>query len=221
MERMESGKAKTTQRILAAAQSLFMRYGYSRVVVDDIVRELGMSKKTIYNHYSGKTAILMACIDQFAREYEARAEAIIGDSQLPLRQKLTAYLELIGLSFSNFSQEFWVDIKRSEPEAWEKICVFRREIPLKNFGQLMDEGVREGYLRDDSSRQLAILMLIATMQQLTDPDYLRQFPADITAAIPADTARRVEQVVNILLRGVLSPDFVQSLTGEESPTKLE
>ncbi|GAB2538714.1 TetR/AcrR family transcriptional regulator [Spirosoma aerophilum] len=204
---MESGKAKTTQRILGAAQTLFMKYGYSRVVVDDIVRELGMSKKTIYNHYSGKTAILMACIDQFALDYERRADAILSDKQLPIRQKLTAYLELIGLSFSNFTQEFWVDIKRSEPEAWQKICVFRRDIPLKNFSQLMDDGVREGYLRDDSSRHLAILMLIATMQQLTDPDYLIQFPAEITDAVPLDSAQRVEQVVNILLRGVLTPGF--------------
>ncbi|RYF68804.1 MAG: TetR family transcriptional regulator, partial [Cytophagaceae bacterium] len=41
---METIKDKTRKRILEAALSLFMRYGYSRVVVDDIVRELAISK---------------------------------------------------------------------------------------------------------------------------------------------------------------------------------
>ena len=201
---METIKDKTRKRILEAAQSLFMRYGYSRVVIDDIVRELAISKKTIYNHFSGKSAILMACIEQFAEAYQVKAAAILQNDDLPIREKLTAYLEFIGLSFSSLSQDFWIDIKRSEPEAWAYINTFKQDISLKDFGQLMDEGVKAGYLLDDSSRHIGILMLIATMQQLTDPDYLSQFPAEITAAVPLDTSKRVEQIVTILLRGLLA-----------------
>ncbi|GAB3797297.1 TetR/AcrR family transcriptional regulator [Spirosoma humi] len=201
---MDTIKGKTRKRILEAALALFMRYGYSRVVVDDIVRELAISKKTIYNHFSGKSAILMACIEQFAETYQAKAAAILQNPDLPIREKLTAYLEFIGLSFSSFSQDFWIDIKRAEPDAWAYINTFKREISLKDFGQLMDEGVKAGYLPNDSSRHMGILMLIATMQQLTDPDYLSQFPAEITAAVPLDTSKRVEQIVLILLRGLLT-----------------
>ncbi|GAB3045989.1 TetR/AcrR family transcriptional regulator [Spirosoma pulveris] len=202
-----SAKAKTRQHIIEAAQKLFLQHGYSDMSVDDLARELGISKKTIYNHFSSKSELLMAGIEQFAQEYQTRADAILNDVDLTLRQKVAAYLRFIGISFANINQGFWTDIKRSEPEAWKKACEIRRDIPLKHFSQLMDEGVRVGYLRDDSSRHIAMLTYVAAIQQLTDLDFLSQFPGSITSALSDDLAARADQIVNLLLHGLLTPRF--------------
>src|SRR2546429_9762743 len=51
--------------ILAAAGRLFL--GPGRVGMDDLARELGMSKKTIYRHFPDKHGLLIAVLDrQFA-----------------------------------------------------------------------------------------------------------------------------------------------------------
>lgn len=207
------------QRIVAVAQTLFLRYGYSRVVVDDIVRELAISKKTIYNHFAGKKDILLACIEQFALDYQAGAKAILTNTDLPLRQKVMAYLRLVGESFSNINQEFWTDLKHSEPDAWAKVNAFKREIMLQNLSVLMDEGVRAGYLRNDSSRYIAMLIYIATMPQLDDLDYLNQFPAEIRNALPHDPIERTDQVANVLLQGLLTPKFYNEQFFDEVDTK--
>lgn len=200
-------KNETVQRIIEAAKKLFLRYGYSRVVVDDITRELGISKKTIYNHFNSKADILTACIEQFAQDYQRQADTILNDVDLPLRQKLNAYLRFIGVSFTDIDKSFLQDLKRSEPECWQRINDLRRDIVLKHFTQLIDEGVRVGYLRDDSSRHLAILVYIGSMQQLTDLDYLSLFPENMTKAVPDDAQALADQTIQLLLSGMLTPKF--------------
>lgn len=78
---------------------------------------------------------------------------------------------------------------------------------LRYLTQLVDEGVRVGYIRDDASRQLAIMMFISTVQQLTDADFLEQFPAEMTRHIPSLSQERIDQVMSILLRGILTEKF--------------
>lgn len=185
----------------------FLRYGYSRVTVDDIVRELAISKKTVYNHFPNKSAILLACIDSFVRTFRQQAEAILGNTKLPLREKLSQYLRHIGLSFTRVSPEFMQDIKRSEPDAWERLCMYRRDEVLRYLSTLMDEGVEAGYIRNDPSRYLAILAYIGAMEQLEDPDFVAQFPSVFVQAVPNQTQERADQLIKLLLHGLLTPAF--------------
>lgn len=200
-------KPSTDERIVTAAMSLFLRYSYSRVTVDDIVRELAMSKKTIYNHFPNKSAILLACIDSFVKTFRRQADVILGNAELPLRDKLNLYLRHIGLSFTHVSQEFMQDIKRSEPEAWERLCSYRRDVLMHHLGTMMDEGVRIGYIRDDLSRHLAILAYIGALEQLDDPDFVAQFPTSFAQTVPNNAQDRADQLIKLLLHGLLTPAF--------------
>jgi AcrR family transcriptional regulator len=53
-------KDETRRAILAAAQSLFTRYGPVKTSVADIARDLGMSPANIYNFYPSRDAIMEA-----------------------------------------------------------------------------------------------------------------------------------------------------------------
>lgn len=46
------------QRILTTSESLFMRYGLKSVTMDDIARELGISKKTLYQFVDNKSDLI-------------------------------------------------------------------------------------------------------------------------------------------------------------------
>ncbi|MFF7191648.1 TetR/AcrR family transcriptional regulator [Streptomyces sp. NPDC008222] len=52
---------------MEAASRVFFAPGFARVNMDDLARELGMSKKTIYRHFPDKRSLLTAVLDrQFA-----------------------------------------------------------------------------------------------------------------------------------------------------------
>lgn len=49
-----------TEKIILKSADLFLSYGFKSVTMDDIANALGMSKKTIYQHFENKTKLVEA-----------------------------------------------------------------------------------------------------------------------------------------------------------------
>ena len=47
------------EKIISESINLFMTYGLRSVTMDDVARHLGMSKKTIYQHFKDKEDIII------------------------------------------------------------------------------------------------------------------------------------------------------------------
>src|SRR4029450_7894785 len=65
------------QQIVEAARAHFFSHGFRSVTMDDLAEELGISKKTLYAHFTGKIALLEAVLtDKFA-VVEAKLKGIM------------------------------------------------------------------------------------------------------------------------------------------------
>ena len=51
------------QKILAEAEALFMKYGFKSITMDDIARELSISKKTLYLYFEDKNDLVNHAIE--------------------------------------------------------------------------------------------------------------------------------------------------------------
>lgn len=58
---------QTVNRILAASSKLFMRKGYDKTTMQDILDELKLSKGAIYHHFKSKEEILSVVIQHWAQ----------------------------------------------------------------------------------------------------------------------------------------------------------
>jgi AcrR family transcriptional regulator len=74
----------------ARAAALFLERGYDSVTVDDIVREVGGSKGSVYSFYGGKDGLFLAAIDDTLRELRQPFERL-KISGLSLEQGLTEF----------------------------------------------------------------------------------------------------------------------------------
>jgi AcrR family transcriptional regulator len=84
--------ADKSARILKAALDLFVRYGIKRTSIDDIVREAGIAKGTLYLYYQSKDALFAAVAERMCAERLAMArEASAGAG--PLVDRLVAILD--------------------------------------------------------------------------------------------------------------------------------
>jgi AcrR family transcriptional regulator len=79
--------------IVDAASRLFLAPGPGRVNMDDLARELGMSKKTIYRHFPGKLSLLTAVLD---RQFGAMEGTLIAAAEqsagTPWRKRIRRFL---------------------------------------------------------------------------------------------------------------------------------
>ncbi|MBG9979862.1 TetR/AcrR family transcriptional regulator [Facklamia sp. DSM 111018] len=76
------------QEILDIAFELFEKKGYDTVSTNDIVKEVGIARGTLYHHFKSKEDILDSIIEQFCQKSFDRARQIAQDSSIPVTQRL-------------------------------------------------------------------------------------------------------------------------------------
>lgn len=74
--------------IMVAAAELFMAEGYAAVSMDAVARTAGVSKATLYAHFSGKEALFESIIADGCAQMRQRADTLLASHGLPLRQAL-------------------------------------------------------------------------------------------------------------------------------------
>ena len=74
-------------RIFKAAVARFARYGLRRTTMDDVAAAAGVSRKTVYNYFTNKSALVAEVIFDEARRVNARARRGV-DLDLPSAELL-------------------------------------------------------------------------------------------------------------------------------------
>jgi len=88
--------AKAAQ-VLSAAKTVFLRDGYEPTSMDAVAREAGVSKATLYAHFSGKEKLFAAVVALECQRHVDFIEQIEAE-RLPIHEAL----EKIGLWFTQF-----------------------------------------------------------------------------------------------------------------------
>src|SRR4051794_19693926 len=72
-----SGRPEKRRAIVQAARKMFGQDGYSRASVDSIAAEVGVSKRTIYNHFADKEQLFLTVALEGAEEVTAAIAQIM------------------------------------------------------------------------------------------------------------------------------------------------
>jgi AcrR family transcriptional regulator len=79
-------------RILDAAQSLFVRYGVKRTSIDEVAREAGIAKGTVYLSFKSKAELFAAIADRLCASTLADVQRIALEA-MPLTTRLVGILD--------------------------------------------------------------------------------------------------------------------------------
>jgi TetR/AcrR family transcriptional repressor of nem operon len=91
MRRSREEKARTRQRIVAAASRLFRARGVQEVSVADVMSAVGLTVGGFYRHFPDKEALVAEAIDAASVETSERMRGQLG-AKRPLAAMLEAYL---------------------------------------------------------------------------------------------------------------------------------
>jgi len=171
-------------RILRAARARFFVHGYSRLTMDHLAAELGMSKKTLYVHFSGKDEIIGAVIEDLGAEIREEADSLIRDRRLNLPEKLRGFIESMVERLANLNPRAVRDLQRFAPALHDRLDEMRRKNIPYVFGRLIEEGQMTGLVRTDLPPAFVIGFFLHAMQGLMQPaglEDLKLNPRDVVA----------------------------------------
>jgi AcrR family transcriptional regulator len=157
------------QRIVTAARRHFFAHGFRSVTMDDLAEELGMSKKTLYASFAGKTDLLRAVLLDKFRSVATDLERIASASSTDVLDSLHQLLACVQRHTEEIQPSFVRDIRREAPELFQLVQSRRRDVIQRYFGKILDEGRRAGIFRKDISTRLMIEILLGATEAIMNP----------------------------------------------------
>lgn len=138
--------------IIDKATGIFLKYGIKSVTMDDMARELGMSKKTLYTYFNDKNDLVFQII-QAKTEFDrtqcfcAREEA---ENAVDEMFRVNAYVSMM---MKNIHPSVFYDLKKFHPEAMallhEHKWGFVRRMILENIVRGKKEGLYRSEFEDE------------------------------------------------------------------------
>lgn len=152
-------------KILSKVRELYNKYGIKSITMDDVARELGISKKTLYQYVTDKVDLVGKFIDN---EISIRQEEICKC----FKSGLNAIEELFEISLfmnkmmrdQNPATEY--DLKKYYPNHFQKIVTIRRERMYNYILLNLQKGKEEGLYREDMNAEVIAKLYLSRSENI-------------------------------------------------------
>ncbi|HEX8024265.1 TetR/AcrR family transcriptional regulator [Mucilaginibacter sp.] len=147
------------ERILNGSEVLFLERGIKSITMDDIARHLGISKKTIYQHFRDKNELVTALVSKRLADDEAMLCAIISDAGNMI-DEMVELTRCTGEIFSRVNPVVLNDLQKYHHEGWALYLQFKTGFLVNIIEKLLKKGIDQGYVRAEIDARIIAIMRV-------------------------------------------------------------
>jgi AcrR family transcriptional regulator len=162
------------QRVVEAARAHFFNHGFRSVTMDDLAAELGVSKKTLYAHFTSKTDLLEAVLADKFSSVSSTLQRITREHPHDFSAALHQLLAGMQHELDEIKPPFVRDMRLKAPQVFKIIERRRAQMIQQHFGKLFVEGQRAGMVRKDVPAKLMIEILLGAVQAIMNPPKIEE-----------------------------------------------
>lgn len=159
---------EVADKILEEAKVLFLQYGLKTVSMDDIARNVGVSKKTIYQHYKDKNEIISKVVISHFTAQKRSVEEATSDVDNCI-EELFEMSKCMKMQTQSVNPAVIYDLERFYPKAFQEFVKYKDEFILTHFRKSLDRGIKEGFFRKDIDIEIISKLRLAQVQMSFDP----------------------------------------------------
>lgn len=148
--------------IIEQVRKLYQRYGIKSVTMDDVAKQLCISKKTLYEHFKDKEDLVRQVLLLEHERIGKYFRAIEKEDSNALEEILEV-LKLIHTMYRDYNPSMEYDIRKYYPDLYTRIREIRRKRMFESSYRNLNKGKREGlYRKEMNSRIIARLQVFIT-----------------------------------------------------------
>lgn len=182
-------------RILEKGTELFFRYGVKTVTMDAIATDLGISKKTIYQHFPDKDSMVYEVVKTFTeQDLEKWAEL---DRLYPnVIEKMFKSFEMVKDMLVQMNPRLLFEIQKYFPTAYQLFVEHGEKCIHENLIADFKKGAQFGYFRNDIDFELLARLRMAEVDLAFNPNF---FPNNKLSLYETQLT-----LMDIFMRGILT-----------------
>lgn len=142
---MAGQSQKKLDRLMEKAEELFFKYGYNGVSVDQIAKEAGISKMTVYKHFHNKEDLFVEVIGDNIRKQMDEARRLM-DEKYHTLDKIEALYDYSMDAAKKYPHILLKDIIERK-SFLERITDLKTEIALPLWKHILEDGISKGEVR--------------------------------------------------------------------------
>lgn len=185
---------KVMGRILDCTEERIFSEGLKNLTMDEVASDAGVSKKTLYRVIPSKNDLILMVVNRKMDGVERKQKAVIEDPGLGFQEKVDGVIRVISKVLVQVGRRAIQDLSRLSPDLWELIRRRRQSI-IKGLMVLLEEGRREGVVRDDLSAEFIAAFFLQTVDTMITPQMVLKLDMP-----PKDL---VDGVLKMFFNGVL------------------
>ncbi len=148
-------------RILLKARELMVLNGVRFVTMDDLANQLGISKKTIYQFYKDKEALVFAVVDLELEEQSLKCKRSQENADNAVHE-MFLLLEDIQVMFKKMNPLTMTELQKYFPEAFKRIQEHKDQFMHGIIKTNLIRGVQQGVYRKDIDPEILSIYRLET-----------------------------------------------------------
>ncbi len=152
------------QEIINKIADIYFRYGIRSVTMEDLARELGVSKKTLYLYFKDKKDVVSKVVHHLIHYQKCginQAQTQPGSNAIDKLMMMTRFFTE-HLKHSNASLTY--DLQKYYPDVWDEVVEFKRKEVFNHIMENIREGIAEGLYREDLNYEIIAHVYVSRME---------------------------------------------------------
>jgi AcrR family transcriptional regulator len=184
--------------IIDAADRLLARYGYQKMTMEDLAREVGVAKGTLYLHFASKEEVTLSVIERIVDRVKRQLQSISESDRPPaarLRQMLVARVMIRFDSLSHYTENL-SDLLAALRHALLARSERQYKEEARLLAEVLKEGQRAGVFGRGDPQTTAYAMVQATNSLL---------PSNLTTrelGERGDVEKQISRIADLLINGL-------------------
>jgi AcrR family transcriptional regulator len=182
-------------RILEKGTQLFFRYGVKSVTMDAIAADLGISKKTIYQHFPDKESMVYEVVQAFIAQDIVKWEEL-DRLYSNVIEKMFRSFEMVKDMVTQMNPHLLFEIQKYFPKAFQLFKDHGEKCIHQNLIADFKKGAQFGYFRNDVDFELLARLRMAEVDLAFNPDF---YPSNKLSLYETQLT-----MLDIFMRGILT-----------------
>lgn len=140
-----------------------MRYGIKSITMDDVAKELSISKKTIYQYVSDKDDLVKKTMLLKIQSMDVQCMRVISEEENAILQILKIAEMMIG-QLKEMNPSLLFDLKKYHPETFEFFNAHRESSTQNQLKSNIRLGIEQGLYRPDLNLDIVVSFYVVLIE---------------------------------------------------------
>jgi len=165
---------ETKERIIHEARTLFLRLGIRSVSMDEIATHLGISKKTVYQHFQDKDELVDRVLQMQINNMQEETTETVRSASNAIEEIFNT-MDMMVKHSRNMNPMVLFDLQKYHLSSFQKFHAYKNDFLLNIISNNLKKGVEEGLYRSDIKIEILSKFRLETLMIGFNMD---AFPAD-------------------------------------------